>query len=149
MNLFASRYPHTVIRRRRGPESRDDFGELVEGAIVRSILPAMIQPAGLEDVNLEGGVQLSERLKVYCPVGVERRIVPTDVLTLNGAVLTLNGDPIRWSSGVVDVANPNPLGAAFENHEADVVEISSNVFVVEESQLWAGDHVRAILLRET
>lgn len=109
----------------------------------------MVQPAGLEDVNWEGGVQLSERYRVYVPVGIERRIVPNDVLTLHGSVLRLNGQAISWGSGLADVAGTNPLAAAFDDHAADYVEIDSNVYVVETSRLWAGDHVRAIVLRET
>ena len=145
------RYPHTIVRRRRGAESRNDFGEVVEGEVVRSILPAavMIQPAGLEDVNLEGGTQLSERMRIFCPVGIERRIVSTDVVTFLGAAVVLNGEAVTFGSGLADVANPTPLAAAFEDRGADHVEIDTRIFVVEESQLWAGDHVRAILLRET
>ena len=149
MNLFAARWPHNVIRRRRGPEMRNSFGEVEPGPLVRSILPAMLQPLSLEDNNLVGGTQLSERLKIYCPIGISRRIMPGDALTLHGQVLTLNGEPITWGGGTVDVLDAIPLAAAFEDREADHVEMDNRIFVVEESQFWAGDHVRAVLLRET
>ena len=149
MNLFASRWPHNVIRRRRGPERRNDFGEVEPGQLVRSILPAMLQPLSLEDNNLVGGSQLSERVNVWVPVGISRRIVPGDTLRWHGQVLTWNGEPLTWGGGTVDELDAMPLAAAFEDREADHVEVDTRIFVVEESQLWAGDHVRAVLLRET
>ena len=149
MNLFAARWPHNVVRRRQEPGRRNDLGEWEPGQIVRSILPAMTQPASLQDVNLEGGVQLSERLRVYVPVGISRRIVPGDTLRWHGQVLTLHGEALTWGGGTVDVMDAMPLAAAFEDREADSVEVDTRVFAVEESMLWSGDHVRAILLRET
>ena len=128
---------------------RNSRGEVEPGQLVRSILPAMLQPLSLEDNDLVGGSQLSERVKVYCPIGITRRIMPGEPLTWHGEVLTLNGDPITWGGGTVDVLDAMPHAAAFEDREADHVEIDTRVFVVEESQLWAGDHVRAVLLRET
>ena len=144
------RFPHEVIRRRAGPELRNDFGEVERGVIVRTILPALIQPASLEDVNLEGGVQLSERLRVYIPTGIERRITATEPVTYRGRNVLLRGEPVTFGgrAGLVS-GDANPLAAAFDDRGGDEVEIGAIIYVVEESQLWAGSHCRAILFRET
>ena len=145
------RFPREIIRRRQGPGRTNEFGEFEPGPVVRTALPASIQPVTLEDVDTEGGVQLSERVKVFVPVGIERRIGAGDVLTWHGEVLTWGGEALAWggAEGTIVAGDVNPLAAAFEDREADQVEIGALQYVVEESQLWADSHCRAILLRET
>ena len=129
---------------------RNEFGEVEPGQIVRTILPALVQPASLEDLNLEGGVQLSERLRVYIPTDIERHITAAEVVTFRGQTLLLGGQPLTWggATGLVS-GDANPLAAAFDDRGGDEVEIGAITFVVEETQLWQGSHCRAILLRET
>ena len=38
-------------------------------------------------------------MKIYCPVGIERRRGEGDVLTWNGNELRWNGEPLRWGGG--------------------------------------------------
>ena len=145
------RFPNEVVRQREGPGSRNDFGKWVPGQIVRTILPALVQPISLEDNNLTGGVQLSERLTVHVPVGVQRTIAAGDSLRWNGAELLWNNAPLSWgrAAGEVIPGDENPLAAAFEDRAADHAEFAGAVYVVEKSQLWAWSHTRAILLRQT
>ena len=119
--------------------------------VTRSILPAAVQPVLLEDVNQEGGVQVSERLKAFVPVGIERTIRLGEILTWNHEALTLGGEPLRWGGGAGELVpgDRNPLLAAFEDREADEVEYAGYMFVVEESVFWPNSHCRVILLRET
>ena len=144
------RFPDVVVRRREGPGGYSAYGEPSPGAVVTAALPASIQPISLQDQNFVGGEMLRERIKVYCPVGIERVAGDGDVLTWAGAVLTWGGSPLQWGgfSGVA-VGADNPLQAAFDDRGADEVEIAGTIYVVEESQLWSGSHCRAILLRET
>ena len=148
--LAIRRFPDAIVRRRQGPGDFDEYGEWAEGAVVTVVLPALVQPVKLEDANFGGGAQLVERLKVYVPVGVERSVTPGDTLRWNGGVLTWSGEPLRWGGFLgYRTGDENPLAAAFEDRGADEVEIGTARYVVEESELWRGGHVRAILLRET
>ena len=145
------RFHQEVVRRRQGPGGRDDVGEYQEGPLVRTILPALVQPISLEDNNLVGGVQLSERLTIHVPVAVQRTIEAADALTWNDGVLSWNGSPLNWGKVIGELipAETNPLAAAFLDRGADEVEYDDITYVVVESQLWTGSHCRAILLRET
>ncbi len=67
MTLAARRFPDTITRRRRAPGERNGLGEWVPGAVTETDLRASVQPLKLEDADLEGGVRLQERLKVYIP----------------------------------------------------------------------------------
>ena len=99
---------------------------------------------------MAGGVSLVDRVKVYVPTGIERVAGTADTLTWSGSALTWNGSPLQWGgfSGV-GVGAPNPLQAAFDDAGADEVDIGTVRYVVVESELWAGSHCRAVLLRET
>ena len=105
-------------------------GSFEPGAVTEAILPASIQPAKLEDLDLPEGSRYSERLAVFVPVGIERVV---------GGF---------GSTGYVDGAL-NPLVATFDDAQADEVLYAGLSYTVEESQLWAGSHCRAVLLRET
>ena len=65
--LAIRRFPDTITRRRQEPGDYNLYGEWVEGAMVGTVLAASVQPLKLEDSDLVGGVQLSERLRVYVP----------------------------------------------------------------------------------
>ena len=49
----------------------------------------------------------------------------------------------------VYIPEPDALGAAFDDREADRVVIDSCEYVVEESRSWPGSHTRATILRAT
>ena len=144
------RFPQELIRRREGPTTYNFYGEAVPGAVVTAVLPASIQPISLEDQNFVGGSMLRERVRVFVPTGIQRVVGTGDALTWAGDDLLWNGSPLQWggTTGYVG-ADENPLAAAFEDTGADAVEIGTVTYVVEESQLWAGSHCRAVLLRET
>ena len=148
--LAIRRFPDAIVRRRQGPGTTNFYGEFEPGQVVTIVLPALVQPVKLEDSDFAGGVQLVERLKVYVPTGVERSVTPGDTLRWHGGVLTWNGAPLMWGGFLgYRTGDGNPLAAAFEDRGADEVEIGTARYVVEESELWRGGHVRAILLRET
>ena len=145
------RFTREIIRRRQGPGRTNEFGEFEPGPVVRTALPASIQPVTLEDIDTEGGVQTSERIKAFVPVGIERRLADGEILTLRGEALLLNGEPltIGGAAGSLVSGDANPLAAAHDDRQADQVEFAGVAYVVEESQLWLGSHCRAVLLRET
>ena len=68
MKLSPRRFPHTIIRRRQEPESRNVFGESEPGVVTETIFRASVQPLGLEDADLVGGVKLINRLKAIIPI---------------------------------------------------------------------------------
>ena len=144
------RFDANIVRRRQAPGGFNQYGEFEPGAVATAVLPASVQPISLEDQNFVGGEMLRERVRVYCPTGLERLAGDGDVLTWAGSTLTWNGSPLQWGgfTGVAAGAE-NPLQAAFDDRGADEVVLAGVVFVVEESQTWAGSHCRAILLRET
>ena len=148
--LALRRFPNEIIRRRQGPGDFNEFGEFEPGQIVTVVLPALVQPVKLEDANFVGGVQLLERLKVYVPTGIERVVTPGDTLSWYGEALRWHGEPLMWGGFIgYRTGDENPLAAAFDDREADTVEIGTARFAVEESELWPGSHCRAVLLRET
>ena len=67
MRLAARRFPDAIIRRRRGADTFNAFGEVVPGPITESTLRASVQPMNLEDADFAGGVSVSSRLSVYVP----------------------------------------------------------------------------------
>ena len=145
--LSLRRFPHGVVRRRQQPGMRNQFGEFVPGQTVEVILPASIQPAKLEELALPEGSRYSERLVVFVPVGVERVVGSGEIISWAGDELLLNGEPVQWGGTIA--GDSEPLAAAFEEAEADEVLYAGLSYVVEESQLWPGSHVKAVLLRET
>ena len=52
-----------------------------------------MQSVLLEDVIQEGGVQLSDRLKVYVLTGIERTLGDDGVLTWHGEALSCAANP--------------------------------------------------------
>lgn len=68
MNLSPRRFRHVITRRRQEPGHFDGLGEYVEGMVVEKTLRANVQPLLVEDEDLEGGVQLVGRFKVFVPV---------------------------------------------------------------------------------
>ena len=148
--LAIRRFPDAIVRRRQGPGDFNEYGEFEPGRIVRTVLPALVQPVKLEDANIAGGVSLVDRLKVYVPTGIERVVTAGDVLSWYGEALRWNGAPLMWGGPIgYRAGDENPLAAAFEAAGADEVEIGTTRYSVVESELWRGGHVRAILLRET
>ena len=147
--LALRRFRSEVVRRRQGPGGFSDYGEFEPGAVVTTVLPALIQPLKLEDSDFAGGVSLVDRVKVYCPTGIERVVGPGDTLTWSGEALRWNGEPLTWGGTIgYRRGDENPLAAAFDDRGADAVQIGSIIYIVEESELWAS-HCRAVLLRET
>ena len=144
------RFPDVIVRRRQGLAGFNEYGESAPGGVVTAVLPALVQPLKLEDSDFAGGVQLVERVKVYCPTGIERRVSDGEALTWSGEELRWNGVALRWGGfmGYVD-GDQNPLAAAFDDRAADEVDIGIFRYTVVESELWRGRHARAILLRET
>lgn len=67
MTLSARRFRHVVTRRRTAPDTVNQFGEHVPGALVETAFRASVQPLGVEDSELVGGSQLSDRRVVYIP----------------------------------------------------------------------------------
>ena len=149
-SLAIRRFPDAIVRRRQGPGDFSQYGEFEPGQIVTVVLPALVQPLKLEDSDFAGGVHLVDRLKVYVPTGIERVVTPGDTLTWHGDTLRWHGEPLMWGGFIgYRTGDEKPLAAAFEDRGADEVEIGTARYVVEESALWRGGHVRAILLRET
>lgn len=62
------RFPDRVWITRQQPGHYDDRGEWEPGTAASILHRARVQPLGIEDANLVGGAQLSERLTVYVPV---------------------------------------------------------------------------------
>ena len=112
-----------ITRRREAPGSYID-GVWAAGAVTEAILLASVQPLTLEDVDLVGGAQFSDRRKIF--VGY---------LEHGGT-----------AEGFAEATEP-PLAAAYEDRAADQVVIDGAVFVVESSMSWPG-HVEAVVLRE-
>ena len=117
--LSLRRFPNEIVRRRQSAGDHDINGRWQPGEIVEAILPASVQPLNLADDDLAGGAQLVERLKIFCPVGLEP-----------------SGDA-------------QPLVAAFDDREADRVLYEGNEYVVVESRTWPNRHCRATMLRES
>ena len=67
MKLSPRRFPDTIIRRRTGAGSNNAFGEYVPGMTVETEFRATVQPLGVEDSDLVGGTQLSDRRAIYIP----------------------------------------------------------------------------------
>lgn len=65
--LSLRRFPESVTRRRQEPGYRDERGRWVPGIVNTVAMRASVQPLDLEDSDIAGGVQLSERLKIYVP----------------------------------------------------------------------------------
>ena len=147
--LAIRRFPDAIVRRRQEANDFNAFGEFEAGPIVRTALPALIQPVKLVDDDQEGGVHYVSRTKVYVPTGIERVVAAGDVLAWHGEALLWDGEPLVWGGFEgYRTGDENPLAAAFEDRGADRVEIGSDVYVVVESETWPGSHVRATLLRE-
>ena len=129
--LATRRFPDTILRRRQAPGERNRVGEWIEGEIVETELRASVQPLALTDADAAGGVDLSERVKVYVPTAADIEIVPNR--------LTWGDDAITWGGAA--------LLAAFADREADRVLLADGrEFVVEESRSWP-QFTRATLLR--
>ena len=144
------RFPQFIVRRRQAAGMRNEYGEFIPGVNATAVLPASVQPVRLEDVDLPEGARLSERLRILVPAGIERVLGTADLMTWNGDLLLWNGDRMTWGGDDRFVpGDRNPLIAAFGDARGDEVEIDSMVYTVSESQLWAGSHTRAVLLRET
>ena len=60
-------FPHTIMRRRTGPDVHVHAGEYEPGAVVETPFRANVQPVKLEDDDQAGGAQYSRALKVYIP----------------------------------------------------------------------------------
>ena len=148
--LSLRRFPDVIVRRRQGPGGVSHYGEFAPGPIVRTALPALIQPVKLDDDDQEGGVHVLRRTKVYVPTGIERVSTADAALTWHGEVLLWGGEPLVWGGFMgYRAGDENPLAAGFEDRGADEVEIGSTVYVVVENETWPGSHCRATLLRET
>ena len=144
------RFPDEIVRRRQHAGSRNEFGEFEPGATVETILPASVQPLGVNDLDQSEGERLSDRRKVYVLAGIARRVGGADRVTWGSDTLLWNGAAITWG-GAADAFvadDTEPLRAAFEDRQADQVVVGGDVFTVEESQSWP-NHTEATLLRET
>lgn len=138
-----------IVRLREAAGTRDDTGRWIAGATTETTLLASVQPVLLGDVDMEGGVQLVERLKVFAPA-VEYVAVHGDRLGWGTDLLAWGADVLRWAAagGLTEAAGP-VLAAAFDGSGADRVRLADGrLFVVETSMAWPG-HVEATLLRET
>ena len=147
MRLSARRFPDTIVRRRELPGRRDSFGEWIAGQSMDEDLRASIQPLKLEDVDLEAGAQLAQRLKVFVLPRREKIATSRATLLYNGDPLTFRGDPLTLFAGF-EISDRHALAAAFEAAGADKVIVEGAVFVVEESRTWRS-FTRATLLRES
>ena len=147
MRLAARRFPDTITRRREMAGHRDDFGEWIPGATEDATLRARVQPLALTDSDLEGGVQLQQRLKVFVLPRRERVSDVSAALTLHGEVLTLRGATLTLGAGT-EVSDAHALAAAYAQAGADRVQVAGEWFVVIESRTWP-NFTRATILRET
>ena len=147
MKLSPRRFRDIIIRRRSLPGMRDGFGEWQAGATMDVELRASVQPLKLEDVDLAGGVQLTQRLKCYVLPRRERTSAAVATLLYNGDPLTFHGDPLTLFEGS-EITDRHALAAAFEAAGADKVIVEGAVYVVESSRTWP-TFTRATLLRET
>ena len=145
------RFPNEIVRRRQEPGAYNNYGEWEAGSTNETILPASVQPLKLGDDDLAGGAQLVERLKVFCPVGIERHRDDGATLSWGGAAIQWGDDRLTWGADdrIETTDDPEPLVAAFDDREADKVLYDGHEFVVVESRTWPGRHCRATLLRET
>ena len=147
--LALRRFPTEVIRLRHGPPTRNIYGETVAGQLVRTIHPARVLPLSLEDSNFVGGVSLVERLKVYSPIGIQRKLGTPDTIRWGNGVLMWGGEPITWGGdGVLTTDDTTPFLAAFDDRGGDILDYQGIQYVVVETQTWAR-YSRAIVLRET
>ena len=147
MRLAARRFPDRIFRRRESPGHRDDYGDWVPGATVDATLRASVQPLALTDSDLEGGVQLQQRIKVFVLPRRERVSTASATITLHGEVLTLRAAALTLNTGA-ETLDVHALAAAYAQAGADRVQVAGDWFVVEESRTWPG-FTRATLLRET
>ena len=67
MKLSPRRFPAIITRRRTGAATTNAFGEHVDGAVTEPEFRASVQPLGVEDSELVGGSQLSDRRAIYIP----------------------------------------------------------------------------------
>ena len=146
MKLAARRFRDIIIRRRELPGMRDGFGEWQAGATMAEELRANVQPIRTVDEDLEGAVQLSQRLRVY--VLPRRELVSTATSTLlwNGDPVTFQGDPLTLFMGA-EVLDEHALAAAFAAAGADKVVWGGVLYTVEESRTWPA-YTRATIIRE-
>ena len=147
MKLSARRFPETITRIREMPGYRDSLGEWVAGAESREDLRASVQPLKTEDSDIEAGVQVRRRLKVFVLPRRERVGAARAVVLYSGDPLTLHGDPLSLFAGAT-ITDRHALEAAIEAAGADRVVYDGAEYVVESSATWPGYTV-ATLLRET
>ena len=68
MTRFAvRRFPHEIIRRRRGPDTVNAYGEAEPGTETLTALQANLQPISRDDLVLADGDRLRERITAYVP----------------------------------------------------------------------------------
>lgn len=139
------RFPDAVIRR-RPPVTVSAWGAPVEADPDIAVLPANVQPLGLERDPQELGTQLVERLAVFCPFGVVI-LVPEDVLTWDGRKLLIRGRPWDWQL-ITQAAEPVPLAAAGDDREGDRVEFAGHRYTVSTAETWPG-YCKATVIRES
>ena len=114
-----------IVRLREDPGGYDNTGRWQPGAVVETVLLAMVQPLGLTDAETAGGSQYRNRVKVFVP----------------------HADVLVWGGTGSLVDDDAPLVAAFSDRGADLVQIGAVDYVVEVSEAW-GSHTEAVLLRE-
>ena len=148
--LAIRRFPDEILRRRQGAGSRNQYGEFELGATAETVLPASVQPLGVDALDQSEGERLSDRRKVYVPAGIARRVGEADRVTWNGDALLWNGAALRWGGSADAFMRDDAvaLRAAFEDRQADQVVVDGDVFTVESSRSWPS-HTEAVLLRET
>ena len=74
------RFPSTITRRRQAPGTYNSAGEWTPGAVTETELRASVQPLALEDNDIVGGADLTERRKVYIPEPDALRAAAEDAL---------------------------------------------------------------------
>ena len=129
------------------PGQRNSYGEWVPGQTADVELRACVLPLKTEDADLEGGVQLVRRLKMFVLPVRSRVSTAAATLLYGGDPLTLHGSPLTLFAGSASM-DADALAAAFEAAGADRVIIDGVEYIVETSENWRS-YSRATILRET
>ena len=159
-HLSARRFPDQITRTRSLTGAYNEYGEYVEGAVRFTVLRCSVQPIELDDDDIAGGSQLTDRLRIYLPSGEEAEVISfgrSDNFRWGKDVFRWDADIFRWREGSTrgQVGDTGAvLRAAFEDSTADRIEYGGVSYVISESRSWPArrnipSHTRAVALRQT
>ena len=146
--LALRRFPDEITRKRALPGMFNEYGEYVTGAIRETAFRCSVQPIDLEDTDAAGGVQLTERLKIYVPTGDGGSIIILDFFRWGDDYFKWDDDVFPGQTREAVNEAGAILRAAFEDSVADRIVYDRLEYVIEESRSWS-THTRATALRQT